>query len=273
MALGIEFKHGSINIVEAKFKKNSITCKKTHSFEFNEDWIDAQGIRSEEIENLALLLDQHIDDQEFSDKKEAFLCINNSSIIYRELITPKIDDKKLPLVVRSEMMDALNLTPDYIMDFVILEEVNDEEGNECYRMLAVAILNSALETYIDLMKKAKIKPIAIDSATNSIIKVVSMIPEIESLEQVIISEVGDAHLRLYLFESGNYILSRNIKLTTFTDLTKEGYIETIEDNLNKMIQFSYTRGSLLNAISCSNLVLSMDHVSSKRDLLIFLEHF
>lgn len=242
MALGIEFKNGSINLVEAKLRKNGVMCKSAQSFEFNSEWIDQQGVGDFNFDNFVMLFEQKLDEFNISDKKEAYLCLNNSSVIYREVITPKIDEKKLALIVRSEMMDALNLTPNYIMDYIMLEEIVDENNNESYRLLAIAILDSALESYLNLMKALKIKPVVVDTATNAIIKVVSMIPEISNQDQVILTEIGNGHLRLYLFDRGMYVLSRNIKMVSYDELTKDEYLSTIEDNISKMIQFSFTRG-------------------------------
>lgn len=242
MALGIEFKNGSINLVEAKLKKNGVICKSTHSFEFNHDWVDQQGVSAVDFDNFVMLFEQKLIEFDIKDRKDAYLCLNNSSIISREIITPKIDEKKLGLIVRSEMMDALNLTPNYIMDYIMLEEIQDEEGKDSYRLLAVAVLDTALESYLDLMREIKVKPVVIDSATNAIIKTVGTIPEIQEKDQVIITEVGNGHLRLYLFDRGMYVLSRNIKMISYDELTKDEYLATIEDNISKMIQFSYTRG-------------------------------
>lgn len=242
MALGIEFKNGSINIVEARVRKNEIICKGSYSFTVEEEWIDQQGIADHHFDNLALLFEQKFDEFRIEDKKEAYLCLNNNSIIYREILTPKIDEKKLGFIVRSEMMETLNLTNDYIMDYIGLEEVEDEDGRPAYRLLAVAVLEKALESYIDLMKRLRIKPIVIDSATNAVIKTVATNSEITQKDQVILTEIGNSHLRLYLFDQGNYILSRNVRLIAYSDLTKDEYLDTIEDNIGKMIQFSYTRG-------------------------------
>ena len=104
------------------------------------------------------------------------------------------------------------------------------------------MLFRSLESYINLLRSLKIKPVVIDSATNAIIKVMETYPVMEKMDQVIITEVGDGHLRLYLFDRGQYILSRNVRLVTYSDFAKDEYLDTIEDNISKMIQFSYTRG-------------------------------
>lgn len=240
MPLSIEFKNGFINIVEAKLKKGVISVSNTHTVRYPDEWIDAMSILN--MSELHSLLRKELDVMQFKEKS-CYLCINNTSIIYRELQVPKLDSKKLPLLVRSEMMEVLNLSPDYIMDYVILEELVDQDTNEDnYRVLAVAMQKSAIESYIELCKLLNLKLISIDSATNSVLKLVSLNPEIVLKEQVILADVGNGHLRLYLFEQGKYVLSRNTRLISYSDTKREEIIGVVEDNINKMIQFSYTRG-------------------------------
>ncbi len=238
MALSIEIRSSHVYFVEANVSKNRIVVKKSHAFEFPDYWINSQGVQ--EMDDFSLLMEQHLDEQKISEKKVS-ICLNNSSIIYRELQVPKLDEKRLPLVVRSEMMNALNLTPDYIMDFVILNEFDTEDG-PMYRVLAVAILTSALESYLKLFKKINLKPVVIDSATNSVIKLINR-GNVVSDEQVMIADVGNGHLRLYLFEDGQYALSRNSRLVALTEDNREEVLAVVEEHINKMIQFSFTRGN------------------------------
>lgn len=240
MPLSMEFKNGFVNLVEAKVKKGVVSVKNTHTVAISDEWFDSSGITN--VSDLHLLLKQELEQMGFKEK-ECYLCVNNTSIIYRELLVPQLDAKKLPLLIRSEMMDVLNLTPDYIMDYVIIEEIFNEETNEDnYRVLAVAMQQSAIESFIELCKLLKLKLVSIDSATNSVLKIVSLNPEIVSKEQVILADVGSGHLRLYLFEQGKYVLSRNTRLISYSDSRREEIIGVVEDNINKMIQFSYTRG-------------------------------
>jgi type IV pilus assembly protein PilM len=240
MALSLEIRSGFVYLVESKSKSKSgpINISKTLFFEFPDSWIDNQGIR--EIEEFGTLLAEHLTKNNIKEK-DCVLCINNASIIYRELMIPKIDDKKTPFIVRSEMMNALNLTPDYIMDFIVLEEIKKEEETTQLRVLAVAMLESAIESYLKAFKKAKRNVVAIDSATNAIIKLANESKVFTDDDPVILVDIGNAYLRLYLFENGMYVLSRNARLVSYSEGDKESVIPIVEDNINKMIQFSYTR--------------------------------
>ncbi len=274
MPISIEFKSDTVNIVEAKLKSGVFEVQHAITVSFPEEWLDVKGIR--EIGDFYLLLSQVFDDYKFKTKDVA-ICLNNTSIIYRELIVPSIDKKKMAMVVRSEMMDVLNLTPDYIMDYVVIEPIVDEEGKAMVRVLAVASLATALESYIELIKLLKLKLNSIDSATNAMIKLVDAIPEMKSLEQFVLVDVGANYLRLYLFEEGKYVLSRNVKLVRLNDSTEDEIINVVEDNINKMIQFSYTRGAKtgINKIILAGRDQLLDELKSKvlEDLLVPCEIF
>lgn len=242
MALSLEIRSGSVYMVETKSKTKSgpINITKTIFFEFPDSWIDNQGIR--DIDEFSALLSEHLNKNNIKEK-DCILSINNASIIYRELIVPKLDDKKTPFIVRSEMMNALNLTPDYIMDYIVLEEIRKEkeEDSTQLRVLAVAMLEAAIQSYLNAFKKAKRNVVAIDSATNAIIKLANEARVFVDDDPVILVDVGNAYLRLYLFENGMYVLSRNARLVSYSEGDKESVIPIVEDNINKMIQFSYTR--------------------------------
>lgn len=237
MALSIEIRNGFVYLVEARATKTSVTIQKTHYYSFPEEWVTETGINNPE--GFSSLLLQHMREQNIRDKK-AYVCINNGSVIYRELNLPRVEDRKIPLLVRTEMMSALNLTPDYIMDYVYLNEV-ESDGSMYYRVLGVAMLKSAIESILDVAKRCHLQLQVIDSATNSILKLVQDNKLIQESDQLIIADVGNGHLKLYLYENGQYALSRNNKLISYKDNSNEEMIGSIVDNINKMVQFSYTR--------------------------------
>lgn len=239
MALSIEIRHGYVYLVEARTGKMSVGIQKTHYFEYPDDWVSESGIVN--VEGFASLLMQHLKEQNMRDKK-AYFCINNNAVIYRELNIPKVEEKKVHLLVKTEMMSALNLTPDYIMDYIYLNDV-EIEGNVQSRVLGVAMQIKAIESLLEVAKLCKLDVQGIDSATNSIIKMMEENPLLENTNQLIVADIGNGHLRLYLFENGIYALSRNNKIISYKEVTPEEVTNSIVDNINKMIQFSYTRKS------------------------------
>lgn len=237
MALSIEIRNGYVYLVEAKTTKSSVSLRKLLAYEYPEEWVSDSGISN--TKDFANLLCAHLKDYRFKEKN-AYVCINNSSVIYRELNIPEIDERRIPLLVRSEMISTLNLSPDYIMDYVVLSEF-ESDSSKFLRILAVAMQKSAIESVLEVLKQCNLKPTIIDSATNAVLKLVKSTSQLKESEQVILADIGNGHLRLYLFENGEYGLSRNNKLILYTEDNHDEIVNTITENINKMIQFSYTR--------------------------------
>jgi type IV pilus assembly protein PilM len=237
MSLAIEIKNNEIILVDAKVNKTRIQVRTAHSFEFSEGVINQNGIV--DTDNFALILSQQLS-QLGKREKTCNVCLNNSSIIYREIFVPKVDERRLPFLVRSEMMSALHLTPDYLMDYIPLEEVI-KDGNKMYRVLAVAILESAIASYISAFKKANLKINTLDTATNSIIKLVDTFGISEVEHQFIVADVQKGQLKLYLFDEGVYVLARNTRLTSSLTEDTESAIDEVIESISKMNQYTFTR--------------------------------
>lgn len=238
MSLAIEIKNNEVILVDAKMTKNRIQVKSTHSFKIDESMISQQGIV--DSDNFSLILSQQL--SEFRSKeKSCNVCINNNSIIYREILVPKVDERRLPFLVRSEMMSILHLTPDYLVDFVPLEEII-RDGHAMYRVLAVAILEVAVESYLKTFKKANLKINTIDTATNSIIKLVDIFGLSKTENQFLVADVQKGQLKLYLFDEGIYVLARNTRLSLNLDEEKSN-VEEIVESISKMNQFTFTRNN------------------------------
>jgi len=239
MPVSIEVRNNRIHVVDAVVNNNKITCKKAFTLDLPDGVLDAKGI----IDNMqfARILESGLEIHHVKSKKVT-LCINNPSIIYRELVVPRVDDKKLAFVVRSEMISSLNLTNEYIIDFIILDEFIDQH-KPFYRILAAAILDSAMKSFVDTLYSIKLKPTVVETSTSSIIKYVDMSGVVDSGEPIIIADVEDGTLKLYLFEDKKYVLTRNTKITDYSLEDKKALIGVIEDNINKMVQFQFTRPS------------------------------
>lgn len=251
MPLAIEIRNGYVNLVEADVSKSEILLKKFHHFKFDDNWLSDQGIIK--VQEFANLLKSELE-KELIKEKRVTVCINHNAIIYRELNLPIVDERKIPLLVRSEMMSNLNLTPDYIMDYVLIESLEAQE-NPQYRILGVALSKAYIESILEVMKLVNLKVEVIDSAANSMIKYIKSQHLLKAKEQIIVTDLEDNYLRQYLFEDNHYALTRNNRIDEINRKNKEEVINSIIDNINKMVQFSYTRDS---AFKLSKVYLTGD---------------
>ncbi len=237
MALSIELRNDEIILVEAKLNASKIVIKNRHIFSIDEELANPNGIVDPKA--FALLLTQQLKEAKIKEKK-CVLCLNNSSIIYRELLIPIVDEKRIPFLVKTEMMSALNLTSDYIIDYVPIEDT-EKEGVMMHRILAVAVLESAIASYIATFKRANLKIQAIDSATNSVIKMMNFTKVARDTQQTIVADVQNGNLRLFLFDNGVYMFTRNTRISKLTPDNRESIINEMTDSVSKMTQYTYTR--------------------------------
>lgn len=239
MPLSIEIRSKQLQVVQTVLTKKRVHYKKTCSVDLEEGWIDAKGIVNQAA--VVFALKQALDSNGIKETK-CTLCINNASVIYRELIIPKVEDKRIPLVVRTEMIASLDLSNDFIVDFLILEELVDAHKTNL-RVLAVAISQRALNSYVELCNKLALRPEVIETATTSVIRLVENSELSKHGEAFIVADVENDVMKLYLFENNKYILIRNTRLYDVEADKQAEWISDIEDNINKMLQYQFTRES------------------------------
>ncbi|MEG0823102.1 MAG: hypothetical protein RSG07_01205, partial [Erysipelotrichaceae bacterium] len=109
-----------------------------------------------DVAKLLPIVRQHINENKY-EKCKVKLVLNNKQVIYRELSVPSSNTQdETRTLVKNEMIMSLNLTDDYLVNYILLEET-EVDGDKMQRVLATAVLGSALSDYVDLMKKLKMK--------------------------------------------------------------------------------------------------------------------
>ena len=96
----------------------------------------------------------------------------------------------------------------------------------------------------------------VETATTSVIKLVSKSDILEGNDPTIVADIENDIMKIYLFENKNYILLRNTKLNTVDSKNKIEWIEDVEDDINKMMQFQFTRPS---HIGIKRIIIYGDH--------------
>lgn len=239
MPLSIEIRSKQMHVIQTVVSKSRVFIKKSFSIALQDGWVDAKGIT--DIAAVSFALSSALIANGIKEKRVS-LCINNPSVIYRELLIPKVEDKRIPFVVQSEMIASLDLNKDHIIDFVILDEIKEAHKVQL-RVMGVAIAQKALSSYVETFIKLNLKIDVVDTAITSIIKLAEKSSICEDELPIIIADVEDELLKLYLFENKKYIFIRNTKLVVGENSDQSELITNVEDDINKMLQYQFTRES------------------------------
>ncbi|MBE3036818.1 MAG: type IV pilus assembly protein PilM, partial [Candidatus Atribacteria bacterium] len=157
---------------------------------------------------------------------KAIIAITGQKVIVREVVFPLMEDKEL---MAGVMWEAPKYVPydldESIIDAEKVEEFVEKDGNKMMRVLLVATPKSIIQPYMEVLKKARIRPKIIDIVSSANIRAFEhqltdkKEEEPESSIVDIILSVGASNTNLTLVERGNLKFTRDI-LVGGTDITK-----------------------------------------------------
>jgi len=172
---------------------------------------------------------------------KVLLCMNTSSVIYRDMIVPKASPRYLDSMIRHELKSALNLSNEYLMDYAILgDTIKDDKKMQ--KILVSAVLASTINEVVEFLEKANLKIITIDVSLNSLQKYIDITKLLNKDRNTLVVDIGTSSIRQYLFEKGKYSYYRTTKIAALSAVDDDLSIQTSVDNIEKMIQFSLSLG-------------------------------
>jgi len=174
---------------------------------------------------VADVLTELIKDSGIRDNK-AIIAITGQKVIVREIVLPLMEDKEL---MAGVMWEAPKYVPydldESIIDAEKVEEFVEKDGNKMMRVLLVAAPKSIIQPYMEVLKKARIKPKIVDVVSSANIRAfenhLSDKKEEEQESSIIdiILSIGASNTNLTLVEKGNLKFTRDI-LIGGNDITK-----------------------------------------------------
>ena len=157
---------------------------------------------------------------------KAIIAITGQKVIVREVVFPLMEDKEL---MAGVMWEAPKYVPydldESIIDAEKVEEFVEKDGNKMMRVLLVAAPKSIIQPYMEVLKKARIKPKIIDIVSSANIRAfennLSDKKEEEQESSIIdiILSIGASNTNLTLVGKGNLKFTRDI-LVGGNDITK-----------------------------------------------------
>jgi len=167
----------------------------------------------------ALLRESGIND------RKAIIAITGQKVIIREIVLPLMEDKEL---MAGVMWEAPKYIPydleESIIDANKVEEFEEKDGNKMMRILLVATPKNIVDPYMEVLKKARIVPKAVDVISSANIRTFDHYlsdkeeDEERSIVDIILS-IGASSTILTLVEKKKLKFTRNI-LIGGNDITK-----------------------------------------------------
>lgn len=163
----------------------------------------------------------YVIDEEFKKKgirtKDAYLTINSSHIITREIIIPKVEEDQIDGLIKYQLEDYIPMNQEnYIVQFKKIGSIY-EEGVEKLNILLIAIPKEMVEGHYKLLKDLDLNPLVLDYQPNSIAKLIKynqLINENYPTEDLIFSaiDIGYDTTKISIIKNGLILVSRTIEI-------------------------------------------------------------
>lgn len=204
----------------------------------------------------------------YSQDRDCLLCLSITSVIYRDILTPKTNKKYLKSLVKHELVNALNLSSDYLIDYAQVGEITLENVKQS-KLLISAIQTNHLTEILNFFEKCGLNIKKIDVSNHGLIRFSRHMQFIQPIINTVIVDISSKQIRQFLFESGQFSYHRVTKVNLDND-TSNNYMLVL-DAIEKMIQFSIAQGRIktVDQIQFIGFPLDQESLSQfKQDLNI-----
>jgi type IV pilus assembly protein PilM len=250
----LDLRDTTLQLILADHRPGSYRIKKAITVELGES-LKGYVSAAENLTSLTKTI------KHFTTERSVVVCLNTSTVIYRDMIVPKATPKYLATLIRHELTYALNLSPDYLLDYTVLGEV-EKNGKKHHKILVTTLPAQALQDIVETLTKLDLTVTHIDAGLNAVIKYAEFTKLLHPDQSILLADISPSSVRQYLFEKGRYAFNRSTKLNPTT--TPEDAILEMLDPIEKMVQFARNASTHpLDAITLFGSSPQLDHLAGE----------
>lgn len=145
--------------------------------------------------------------------QDVIITTNSSLVINREIVIPKVEADEIDTVIRYEIQQYLPINlDDYILQFMILEELEDEAGQKL-KVNVIVYPDKIARGYYDLINSLGLTPYVLDVTYNSINKIAnySELSKVGDKGTVAFVDMGGNSVNVTVLKDGKLDFTRMIK--------------------------------------------------------------
>lgn len=204
-------------------------------------------------------------------EKEAIVCINSGSILYKDLVVPKPKKITNSAAIEAMILNTMGITKEYNISYSIVGETKDENDAPMLQILATACPQRMVDGYIRLFTQLGLNLKQINVSNNCITRLILNTPKLESAMPLMLVQVDNDFVNINLYEDGQVTLNRYVRIDPYDYGNDDDYVnQAVYDNVFRTIQFISQRkdmkplkeimfyGQVRDFISLSNAVSSFN---------------
>ncbi len=204
-------------------------------------------------------------------EKDAIVCINSGSILYKDLVVPKPKKISNSAAIEAMILNTMGITKEYNISYSIIGETKDENDAPMLRILATACPQRMVDGYIRLFTQLGLNLRQINISNNCISRLILNTPKLESAMPLMLVQVDNDFVNINLYEDGQATLNRYVRIDPYDYGNDDDYVnQAVYDNVFRTVQFISQRkdmkplkeimfyGQVRDFIALSNAVSSFN---------------
>lgn len=204
-------------------------------------------------------------------EKEAIVCINSGSILYKELTIPKPKKITNSAAIEAMILNTMGITKEYNISYSIIGETKDENEIPQLQLLATACPQRMVDGYIRLFTQLGLNLKQINISNNCISRLILNTPKLESAMPLMLVQVDNDFVNINLYEGGQVTLNRYTRIDPYDYGNDDDYVnQAVYNEVFRTTQFLSQRkdarplkeimfyGQVRDFIALSNAVSSFN---------------
>ena len=248
----MEFGADEVKVVEGRFNKKNIIINKCFTIPIPDGLYEDGVIK--DMENFSYILQKELSDKDVS-HGEAYVVINSSNIIIREISIPKVEEKQIASILKYQLDEYLPVDPEgYVVQHIPLNIIAEDDA-EKQNIMLVGVPKFMVETHFNLLQNLGLKPVALDYAGNAISKLIRFNDSINGLydRNTTIACVG-------LEQKSTALNITNKSLISISRVVKEEISPTVNDTSFMGFDESYDQDVAVASDLRANLAGLLDKI-------------
>jgi len=222
-----------------------------------------------EVDPVANVIIKMLADKKISEK-EVIVCINSSSILYKELEVQKPKNLKNTTAIEAMIIAAMGISTDYNISYSIVGEGQGEDGQPTLKLMATACPQRMVDSYQTLFSRTGLKLKSVNVSNNCITRLILNTPKLKEAMPFMCIQVDADFVNINLYENGQVALSRYIKIDPSDYDDNPDYVNiAVFDNLFRMIQFIGQRPNAQNLKQIMFYGIIKDFVALSNSIMSF----
>lgn len=135
--------------------------------------------------------------------RKVSLGVANQQVVVRQIDVPYLPDDELRQSLQLQVQEVIPIPLEQaILDFHTLEHFEAEDGQRMSRLLLVAAQRQMVEAFVDVVRRAKLKPISVDLDAFAILRSLAPVGVLDGAEAELLVEVGAGVTNLVVHAAG-----------------------------------------------------------------------